>query len=351
MPDPILNVFVDSNVFISQGNPPNTPLVQRLRELQNAGVIRIVTTDLTMMEIAKKFAQNDFDNIKEFVRPHIQKAINKVAKIEVPQNNKDELFNHLVKREYKEVLAFHQSLRAEILNIDAVKPSTVFENYTLKQGVFSETAKKDQFPDAFIVECLKLEIQEGGSIVIVSKDGDFDEEIKATSQMSKKGSLEDLFEAVVSAQIDDEDIEIWVDDIDDELIAEFTGELNNWSIESIDTPDGFVEHAEASKVEMIEFLGYAPLTKGGKALILGKANVTAVLDIQHPNWNEAMYDSEDKVLIPFENVTGEIETEMTISFAMSVSVKKRKLSAIQDVQFIDETEFIYIDFYPPDMYQ
>ena len=93
---------------------------------------------------------------------------------------------------------------------------------------------------------------------------------------------------------------------------------------------------------------YAPLTKKGDAILLGQAEVIANFDICHPNWDEAMYDSEEKVLIPFESITGEIESNLTISFAMSVSIKKGKLDAIEKVQFTNESEFIYIDFYPSD---
>jgi hypothetical protein len=71
----------------------------------------------------------------------------------------------------------------------------------------------------------------------------------------------------------------------------------------------------------------------------------------HPNWDEAMYDSEDKVLIPFEDESGETEIELTIDVAMSIAVDEAgNPEEIEALRFRN-SDFQYVTLYPPDMYK
>ncbi|SRR5229473_3263007 len=55
-------IFLDANVVIRAGKPPGGPLM-RVADLVNAGYMKVVTTDLTKVEIAKKHAASDFEAI------------------------------------------------------------------------------------------------------------------------------------------------------------------------------------------------------------------------------------------------------------------------------------------------
>ena len=48
--------FLDANVVIRVGKPPGAPLMPRVADLVEAGLVRVVTTDLTKAEVAKKHA-------------------------------------------------------------------------------------------------------------------------------------------------------------------------------------------------------------------------------------------------------------------------------------------------------
>ena len=123
----ILSIYIDSNVLIEQGNPIDTPLIERLIALQNNGIIKIVTTDLTIMEIAKKFAQNDHNLIKDIARPAFQKVIAKISDIEIEFNSKAEVFQALLDQYRTEIRELHDKLGAKILSIDTIQPSIVFD--------------------------------------------------------------------------------------------------------------------------------------------------------------------------------------------------------------------------------
>jgi len=70
-------IFLDANVVIRAGKPPARPLIPRVADLVDVGYVKVVTTDLTRMEIAKKHAGNDFEVLgaiaparrSEFVSP------------------------------------------------------------------------------------------------------------------------------------------------------------------------------------------------------------------------------------------------------------------------------------------
>jgi hypothetical protein len=46
-------IFLDANIVIRAGRPPGSPLIPRVADLVDAGYVKVVTTDLTMIEIAK----------------------------------------------------------------------------------------------------------------------------------------------------------------------------------------------------------------------------------------------------------------------------------------------------------
>ena len=64
-----------------------------------------------------------------------------------------------------------------------------------------------------------------------------------------------------------------------------------------------------------------------------------------------MYDSEDKVFIPFENVSGESEVELSIDISMSINVDEDgDLDEIETVRFRNG-DFQYVTLHPPETYR
>lgn len=352
MPQATINVYLDSNIIIKLGVPPQSPSLDRIFELQKKGVINVVTTTLTIDEIAKKHTSNDAKLIDDIARPGFKKAFGKISDLKLPFETKQEVFEALLKENRKAVLKFHKSMSSTVLDVDGVSPSTVLEQYAKGIGAFSKEAKDGQFQDAFIFETLKLALKKTGPIHIVSGDKDFQPLVKSHSRKFKlDGTLEEFITTVDKTILNDAEIETWMEENVDELKKEFDSELNSWEIQSMDVDDGYVEESTVNSIEFLEFQGFGPVKKNGSALIIGRVNLTALLSFTHPNWAEAMYDSEEKVRIPFEHVSGDVENDLDVSFSMSVSMKKGKLHEIEEVLFTDETRFIYQDFYPYENYK
>ena len=128
-------------------------------------------------------------------------------------------------------------------------------------------------------------------------------------------------------------------------------EINDWGLEAMDVERAVIEECNVTQVELIDVVSFGPNSKGNRILVVGSSEITTTVSYTHPNWDEAIYDSEDKVLIPFDSVEGETEIILTAEFSMSILVdKKSNPEKIEDFQFRND-DFVFIDLYPYDPYE
>lgn len=135
-------------------------------------------------------------------------------------------------------------LRAETLSIDSVKPSVVFDAYARKTGLFGGDAKKDQFPDAFIFEVLKSAATKGDPLAIVSDDKDFTEAIKDAEHITRLKSIADLFAELGLTIEAAPDVEDFVENNLDKIVATVHNELNQWGLQVSDVDDAEIEQSK-----------------------------------------------------------------------------------------------------------
>jgi hypothetical protein len=342
-------VFLDANVVIQAGKPPGGPIMSRVADLVNAGIIKVLTTDLTVTEVAKKHTENDYEVIKEVGRSHFRKIVNEHTGSILPDLSKAKLKETISTKYHKQVATMFDSLKSKYLSIDHIKPSTVFTAYTEGSGFFTGEGKKDQFPDAFIFECLKAETSEKSQVIIVSNDDDFTIPVKSIDNISLLKTIPELFQ-VLGLQVDAPEIEQFLDLSEDNLTNVVDKELNDWGLQVSDVEDAEIEELSVTKVDLTDVISFGSIDKGGSILVVGTAEITATVSYTHPNWAEAMYDSEDKVLIPFDNVKGETEINLNADFSMSLSVDEEGAPIeIEDFRFRN-SDFQYIELHPYDPY-
>jgi hypothetical protein len=77
-------IFLDANVVIRAGKPPGGPLISRVGDLAEVGMIKLVTTDLTKTEIAKKHAANDFEEIGHLTKRRVRDLANDILGVTLP---------------------------------------------------------------------------------------------------------------------------------------------------------------------------------------------------------------------------------------------------------------------------
>jgi PIN domain len=224
----------------------------------------------------------------------------------------------------------------------------VFSAYAAGEGFFTDEGKKDQFPDAFIFECLKAEASKKEPVIIVSNDGDFDKPVEGQAHITLVKSLPELFKTL-GLQVDAPEVDDFLEDHKKELVKAVDRELSDWGLVG-DVEDSEIEETKVTDVEVNELTSFGSTEDGGSILVVGRFAVKAKVSYTHPNWDEAIYDSEDKRLIPFEDVSGETEVNFNVDVSMSIAVAEDgDPEKIEELRFRN-SDFQYIELHPYDPY-
>jgi hypothetical protein len=239
-----------------------------------------------------------------------------------------------------------KEMSAQVLSIDSVAPSIVFESYSRNTGLFSGAAKKDQFPDAFIWESLKGIATKTDPLIIVSDDGDFDAGIKAHQHVVRLKSIPDLFAELGFTIEAVPEVEKFFEDHDVDIVRTVNNELNNWGLQVSDVEDAEIDGSTVSGVTFLDFITFRTAGDSKEILVVGRLEMQVVVSFNHPDWDTASYDSEDKVLIPHHHVSGEKTVNIEADFTMTLNVdKKGKPAKIGEFSF-DDDRFIWVPLMP-----
>jgi hypothetical protein len=348
MPDRPLKVFLDANVVIRAGKPPGAPVMPRVTDLVDAGYIKVVTTDLTKMEVAKKHANNDFEIIGGVARKRFRELTEEAIGVNLPKISSEELQAKLFDKYHASTDAMFEQLRAETLSIDGVKPSAVFESYARKTGLFTGEAKKDQFSDAFIWDALKAIATESDPLIIVTDDCDFDAVIRDHGHVTRLKSIPDLFAKVGLTIEAAPDVKAFFEEHGDDVVAAVDKELNVWGLQVSDIEDAEIDESIVNRVTFRDFTTFRAAGNSKDILVVGRLEMEVDVSYSHPDWDTASYDSEDKVLIPHHHVNGEKRVDIETDFTMTLNVDRNgKPAKIAEFSF-DDDSFIWVSLMPSD---
>ena len=289
----------------------------RIADLVEAELIEFLSTDLTISEVAKKHTENDYEVIRDVGRLHFRKLVTEHVGITLPEMSKAELRASISKKFTEQVAAMFKVLKAKTLAIDDVKPSTVFAAYSEGNGFFSVEGKKDQFPDAFIFECLKAEASAESPVIIVSDDGDFDVPIESEEHISLLKTIPELFQKL-GLQVEAPEIEKFFHENEDFLMSLVEVELGDETLFASDGEDVFIEVDEVISVEPVNLISFGSLEKGGDILIVGTVKINSLIKYTHPDCDTETFDSELKRIIPDDEVAGYGEVTFEADFSMLI---------------------------------
>jgi hypothetical protein len=344
----MMKVFFDANVLIQAGAPPGGPIVSRIRDLVRADLIEVITTDVTIAEIAKKHTDNEYEVIKDLGRPYFRRLVAEHLGVEIPEVSKAELKPAISKKYSKAVEEMLKSLNAKTLRVDDIKPSTVFATYVDGSGFFTGEGKRGQFPDAFIFERLRQEGTKDRPLVVVSNDNDFDASIKATENLTRVKNAIDLFKSL-GLEVEAPEVQEFLDAHEEDLVDLVNDAVNEWTLIVTDVEDAEITESQVSSVDLLDATSFRSIEKGGNLLVIGSVSIKADVSYTHPNWDNAMWDSEDKRLIPFEDVDSEREVTFEAKFSMSISVDQEGSPSKIDEFRITRT--VYVELYPVETYK
>jgi hypothetical protein len=342
-------VFVDANIIIRAGKPPGGAEWERVGDLVNAGMITVLTTDLTVTEVAKKHADNDYQVIKEIARPHFRKLIDETVGVKIDEINKTELWDILISKYRAAVAAMFGNLDATHLAIDDIKPSAVFNTYAEGTGLFSGESKKDQFPDAFIFECLKQAASKDNQVIIVSDDGDFEKAAEGEQYIQIIKSLPELFKAL-GYEMEAPQVSQFLQDKSGDLATLVGEEIKAWGLVG-DVEDSEIFDVQVLGLEIGKITSFRSVEEGDDILVVGTVRVSANVEYSHPDWDNASYDSEDKVLIPWRDVEGETEIEFDLDISIAISVDDEGTPEKIETVSTRNADFQYVELHPYESYK
>lgn len=349
MPKNQPQVFLDANIVIRAGKPPGGPEIERVGDLVDAGLICVLTTDLTVTEVSKKHSANDFDVIKEVGRPHFRSIVKDALGAELPAVTKAEIKAALDERYTASVSAMFELLKARVLEIDGVKPSAVFASYAAGSGFFSGEGKKDQFPDAFTFECLKAVATDNSPVIIISDDGDFAIPAKQEDNIIVLKSLPDLFKHL-GFEMAAPPVEQFLEQSSDDLVKLVSSEVEGWGLIG-DVEDSEVYDVVVDEVEIEKVAAFKPVEGGDALLAIATFGVRARASFTHPDWDTASYDSEDKVLITWDDVNGETDLEFSVDVSISISVDEDGNPEELETLRFRNSDFQYVTLHPFEDYK
>jgi hypothetical protein len=213
--------------------------------------------------------------------------------------------------------------------------------------LFTGEGKKDQFPDAFILERARAEASSSAPIILVADDKDFKVAVKDSDNLSVLKTIEDLFK-MLGLQVEIPEIDDFLDEQKGTVIELFDAELKNWILDATDVEDADIEILSVESVKADDLISFGTVGAGNEIIVVGNATIKATVSYTHPDWDTAIYDSEDKTLTPWnDDVSGETTVDVDVEFSMSIEVDKQgEPSKIKEISLTDDSG-LYVELHSP----
>lgn len=313
-----LNVFVDSSVFIGNNYRYEHPSFVALKDAVSARRANLLITDITIEEV-KAHIDNDVSESSQAL-----KKIRGAVKIlrNIATLNDSAIFNDIdrafVGQElYKQFEQFLTDAGAVIVSVSKANTRFVFDCYFRRAAPFGEGKKKSEFPDAFVLSALSEWAEsEQEDVFVVSQDSDMNGMEVDFPRLSALGSLEAFLGKVTSYF--EELAPLAQQLLEDNLsqIADILEERFQWLGFVLADQDGDVNETRVTEVGEISayLISLTPGSNGGPAEARFELTTTIAYeaDVSYDNLETASYDSEDKVLIPWETVERTVESSEVV---------------------------------------
>lgn len=347
-----LNVFVDSSVFIGKNYQYEHPSFVALKDAVSTGRANLLVTDITIEEV-KAHIDSDVSESSQAL-----KKVRGPAKIlkNIAELSDSAIFNDIDRASfceelYKQFEQFLTDTNVVIVSVSEANTRSIFDCYFKRAAPFGEGKKKSEFPDAFALSALNEWAEsEQKDVFVVSQDSDMNGIKVNFPRLSALGSLEEFLGRVTSyfeelAPLAQQVLENNLSKISSMLEEEFQG-LGFVLVDQ----DGDVDETRVTEVGEISayLISLTPGLNGEPAEARFELTTTIAYeaDVSYDNLETASYDSEDKVLIPWETVERTIESseivqaDLKLTFNMTeprdLEIQKLELLTPTDVSVSTE---------------
>lgn len=327
-------VFVDANIWISWGYQLSKAEATTLADLVEHELVRVVVTDLTVIEIAKRFRDIDFEKLEPLTKADIRGLAKQLLGVDIPVVDREELRTSLFNGHLDAVrLRLRNRFNAEVRSIDTVKPSQVLTHYTNGTGLFGPAGKKNQFPDAFIFSAIAGDLSERNPLIVLSQDGDFANACEKTPHIQRITSMAALLKELAIEPEGAAMIALVVAAPNQFELA-LTEMLQDYGVEATDVEDAEIEVLDVQRVSDLQLTGlYRISEEDSKYIGFGTCSLEASITFTHPDWDTATWDSEDRVPIPHRSIDGEMDADIdNIKFSFLVDITNGVVGSVSNCE-------------------
>lgn len=349
-----LNVFVDSSIFIGKNYNYDNPSFTALKEAVVNERVNLLTTDVTLEEI-KAHIHEDLGKASQALKK--VRASVKILR-NLPAFNETNIFEDIdqksvCKELVEQLTQFLNESKVTTVPVAEADTKYVFDCYFKKAPPFGDGKKKSEFPDAFVLSTLSEwaeSMQE--DVFVVSQDSDMLAIEGQFPRLSAVSSLEEVLSKVTSYfdELAPTAQKLLGDNLEE--IESQLGDAFNLLGFILADQDGDVN--ETRIIEIGEISAYLIALKHGEIGEPAEAQfeltttVEFEADVSYDDLETASYDSEDKVLIPWETVDRTVEcsevvqADLTILFnatqPQDAEIEKLNLHTPKDISVYAEED-------------
>lgn len=168
-------VFVDTNIYEGKNFQFLTHSLGALKNLIDDGEVRLLVTEVTKREVISHIRKEVDASISELksIKKKSSMILRNLPNIPAHGIFSDISASDVANQIIQNFETFLDSENVEIVSIDAVKPSYVFDRYFSLRAPFAAGEKEKEFADAFVLKAIEdLSTQRRNSVHIISNDKD-----------------------------------------------------------------------------------------------------------------------------------------------------------------------------------
>lgn len=329
------NLFIDTSIFIQKNFDYRNSSFEKLKSIIKSDNLNLFITSITENEV-KSNIKSEISKVKSYL-----KLFRNEGKILWNVNSFDfkTLFKIKSLDDYeKEIIdQFHNFLKvtnAKHIKINNARVDKVFQDYFENNAPFNSGKKKNEFPDAFVIEALKEWCElKNEKIYVLSDDGDFKDSLKSSNNLLYIKSLEeylDLFNKFTN-DLPDKILDIldrhnFREVITKDIEVKFP-ELVFW----LNDEDGDVSDIDVKDVIIED--QYVIEAVNNSATIEFDAVINFSASISFFDSDRSMYDNEEgKYLFKFY-LNGVVDRSVTVPIKVEVELDalKEEFHSIKDI--------------------
>lgn len=317
-----VHLFIDTSAFQTLAFAFDSTLFKALIEKVKAGLIRVLLSHVTQLEVAKRMKVLETE-----ARAGINRAKQLKQLLGQPSDGLDGQFDwDTVEKAVQERWAqFQKDAEVMVLPVGDKDGAAVVAAYFNRVPPFSGK-KKDEFRDAFAIAALKRYAKEKSiRIAVVSDDGDFKAACVGSEALAHFAGIPEVLQIVAEKEAAAEILD---------LIAKHQVDLEKLIVETFadrgfywDSDDDHDAEVTAVDVDQVDSMNLSVIAMDeDNAEIAGTVTISFQVLASYPDPDSMYRDSETKTVFHMGNVHVGLSARVTVPVSFSVDLEGIKAS-------------------------